>query len=336
MRLLNDGHGEPESRRERRQGATPRCRGCRAAFVFIAMAMAPGEPDHAQPSTGDVRLPESRNSQAAATSGPALSGATPIEVPLETERGTFVIPVRINDTLTLKFTLDSGASDVSIPADVVSTLVRSGTIARDDFIGNQTSILADGSTIPSPEFRIRSLRFGNLEIRDVIVSVAPTSGLLLLGQSFLTRLSGWSIDNERRLLILIPAEAAEPLSGTPSATATAVPDVRDAPPTSPEMNLLCRVRETRPGGAHRELRRRIELDLATKTVRYYDDVGQGWVFKREGPFVSADAHRIVLDADGNKDAYIDRLSGEYAFHNQRDGLTISGQCEKTGEFGQKF
>ena len=37
--------------------------------------------------------------------------------------GTFRVPVTINDELTLKFVIDSGAADVSVPADVVMTLV---------------------------------------------------------------------------------------------------------------------------------------------------------------------------------------------------------------------
>src|SRR5690242_10937685 len=42
--------------------------------------------------------------------------------------GVYTVPVRINDALTLDFTVDSGASDVSIPADVFLTLARTGTI----------------------------------------------------------------------------------------------------------------------------------------------------------------------------------------------------------------
>jgi Aspartyl protease len=44
--------------------------------------------------------------------------------------GTFVIPVLINGQITLNFTIDSGAADVSIPADVVSTLIRTGQFKR--------------------------------------------------------------------------------------------------------------------------------------------------------------------------------------------------------------
>ena len=43
-------------------------------------------------------------------------GAT--EIPLQKLNGVFVIPVSINGALTMNFTIDSGAADVSIPADV--------------------------------------------------------------------------------------------------------------------------------------------------------------------------------------------------------------------------
>ena len=43
-------------------------------------------------------------------------------IPVEIEGGTFIVPVTINDKITLNFNIDSGASDVSVPADVVSTL----------------------------------------------------------------------------------------------------------------------------------------------------------------------------------------------------------------------
>jgi predicted aspartyl protease len=91
---------------------------------------------------------------------------------------------------------------VSIPADVVLTLVRSGTLQHSDFIGTQTYRLADGSTVPSTTFRIRSLTMNNLVIENVRGSVANVKGDLLLGQSFLSRFKSWSIDNARQALVL--------------------------------------------------------------------------------------------------------------------------------------
>ena len=49
--------------------------------------------------------------------------------------GTFVVPIEINGTMTLDFTIDSGAADVSVPLDVFSTLRRQGTIEDADITG---------------------------------------------------------------------------------------------------------------------------------------------------------------------------------------------------------
>jgi clan AA aspartic protease (TIGR02281 family) len=123
-------------------------------------------------------------------------------IPLKSEGGTFVVPVVINNKITLDFTLDSGASDVSIPADVFSTLQRTQTITKADLLDSGEYELADGSTARHVRFRIRSLKVGNLELRDVVGSVAPARGGLLLGQSFLSRLQSWAVDNRRHVLVM--------------------------------------------------------------------------------------------------------------------------------------
>jgi predicted aspartyl protease len=144
---------------------------------------------------------ELRNAdEVASSSSSSPSGATLI--PVKAQGGTYVVPVLINKAITLSFVIDSGASDVSIPADVVLTLVRSGTLQHSDFIGTKTYRLADGSTVPSATFRIRSLTVNNLVIENVEGSVANVKGDLLLGQSFLSRFKSWSIDNAKQALVL--------------------------------------------------------------------------------------------------------------------------------------
>ncbi len=123
-------------------------------------------------------------------------------IQLRSEGGTFVLPVVINDKITLDFTLDSGAADVSIPVDVFSTLQRTQTITKDDLLRSGEYELADGSTHQQARFRIRSLKVGNFELRDVVASVAPARGSLLLGQSFLSRLQSWAIDNQRHVFVI--------------------------------------------------------------------------------------------------------------------------------------
>jgi len=55
-------------------------------------------------------------------------------IQLEPLHGIFMVPVRINDAITIPFVLDRGASEVVIPADVLSVLRRAGTISQTDFI----------------------------------------------------------------------------------------------------------------------------------------------------------------------------------------------------------
>jgi len=136
---------------------------------------------------------------------PPLKGSSStIEVNLDRQRGVLLVPVLINDKIPLDFVIDSGASDVTVPADVVSTLMRTGTLVPADFTGTQMYVLADGAKAPSQTFRIRSLKVGDLVLNNVAAGVASANGSLLLGQSFLGRFKSWSVDNAKQVLVLVP------------------------------------------------------------------------------------------------------------------------------------
>jgi predicted aspartyl protease len=124
-----------------------------------------------------------------------------MSVPMQRRGGLYVVPVLINDAITLDFVVDSGAADVRIPADVVMTLMRTGSLMESDFLGQKTYVLADGSTVPSQTFRIRSLKVGNKVLENVNGSTSE-KGFLLLGQSFLSRFKSWSVDNNKHALVL--------------------------------------------------------------------------------------------------------------------------------------
>lgn len=132
------------------------------------------------------------------------------EVALKQEAGALLVPVLINDSVKLDFMLDSGASVVTIPADVAMTLIRTGTLTRDDYLGRETFQLADGRTVPSTILRIRTLKVGDIVVHDVQASVTDAKGSLLLGQTFLARLTTWSIDNGRHVLVLGPERPGGP------------------------------------------------------------------------------------------------------------------------------
>jgi uncharacterized protein len=163
----------------------------------VAAKMTPAQIAEAQRLAGEwMRAHESP------VTGPPISGKGESAVPMVSDGGTFKVPVTINGQLTLKFVVDSGAADVSIPADVVMTLYRTETITDADFLDRQTYQLADGSTVPSQRFVIRTLKIGDKNLENVVGSIAPAAGSLLLGQSFLSRFKSWSIDNQSRALIL--------------------------------------------------------------------------------------------------------------------------------------
>ena len=123
-------------------------------------------------------------------------------IQLEGQHGTYTVPVRINGAMTLPFVLDTGASAVAIPEDVFLTLTRIGTVRTSDFIGTGTVVLADGSQHASRRFVLHEVQVGSYVVTNVVASVVSVKGDPLLGQSFLSKLPAWSIDNQSRSLVL--------------------------------------------------------------------------------------------------------------------------------------
>ncbi|MBV9859129.1 MAG: retroviral-like aspartic protease family protein [Alphaproteobacteria bacterium] len=123
-------------------------------------------------------------------------------VELERDHGIYMVPVQINGRLTIPFILDSGASAVAIPADVFLTLSRTKTVTDADFIGPGTYVMADGSEHQSQRFMLHEVKVGEIAISNVVANVVSVKGDPLLGQSFLSQLPTWSIDNQRHVLVL--------------------------------------------------------------------------------------------------------------------------------------
>jgi len=132
----------------------------------------PPNPSRTEVSSNPARTDDPSNPALAA----APSNTTRIEIPLKSLGGTFVVPVFINGAITLNFVVDSGAADVAVPADVVGTLIRAGTIEKSDITGKQKYMLADGSISPTVTFTIRSLKVGDVLMENVKGSVSPAAG----------------------------------------------------------------------------------------------------------------------------------------------------------------
>ncbi len=130
-----------------------------------------------------------------------------MRVQLTPGRGVWLVPTEINGTLTLDFLVDSGATMVSVNAEVFAALKRASTIKEADVLGPQTFTQADGSQYRADVFLIKSIKVGNVVVENVKASVAPSNAPLLLGQAFLQRFRSWSIDNATHELLLVEKEA---------------------------------------------------------------------------------------------------------------------------------
>jgi hypothetical protein len=132
---------------------------------------------------------------------PALTQpSAALQVQLEESHGVLMVPVRINDAVTIPFVLDSGASDVSVPEDVFKTLLRTRTVTESDFREPGVFVTADGSEHSKLRFILHEVRVGDRVVKDVVASVAPDKADPLLGQSFLKAAYG-TMDNTRHTLV---------------------------------------------------------------------------------------------------------------------------------------
>ena len=134
---------------------------------------------------------------------PSDAAAASNEIPLESDgHGSFFVSVRINGVLTAKFVVDSGASIVVLPKDMIEALTRSGAIAESDRVGTDKYVTADGRHHKGERLMLRELEVGGHIVTNVIADVAPAKAEPLLGQSFLAKFKSWTLDNRRHLLII--------------------------------------------------------------------------------------------------------------------------------------
>jgi aspartyl protease family protein len=86
---------------------------------------------------------------------------------------------------------------------VVFTLLRTGTLSKQDFIGAGYYTFADGRTVPSLLVNIREMQVGDVVVRNVPARISEAvNSDALLGQSLLSKSGSWSFDNKRHVLVM--------------------------------------------------------------------------------------------------------------------------------------
>jgi clan AA aspartic protease (TIGR02281 family) len=164
-----------------------------AGVALAVMASACAEAPPPQVQTRTVYVPT-----------PVANTQDGVRVKLYGSGGVAYIPAIVNNSYRLPFVLDSGAADVSIAPQVAKALIDNGTLTREDMIDVANYGTADGRVVEGIRLRLKSVQVGTMVADNVVASVSPTTPLngMLLGQSFLRKFKHWSIDNERRELVL--------------------------------------------------------------------------------------------------------------------------------------
>ncbi len=124
------------------------------------------------------------------------------EIPLVKTKGGYQLHVTVNGALVVPFILDTGASEVQIPADIAFDLAKMGTIQDLHILPGGLYSLADGSVVQNPRVLLESLAIGSRIINNVSASIGPVNSDPLIGQNFLDKLGAWGLDNQRQILIL--------------------------------------------------------------------------------------------------------------------------------------
>jgi predicted aspartyl protease/peroxiredoxin len=125
-----------------------------------------------------------------------------VKIKIKKESNSFVIPVKINGLSEIDFIFDTGATESTVTADVVSTMIRQKLISKEDFLPGKSYTLADGSVVRSQRFIIKTLEIGKFIFHDVEASISDANAEPLLGQNVLKNFKNVTQDNTNGFIIL--------------------------------------------------------------------------------------------------------------------------------------
>ena len=115
--------------------------------------------------------------------------------------GVKTVPVKINGLSDIDFIFDTGASETTVTADVVSTMIRQKLVSLEDFLPGNEYTLADGSVLRSPRFIIKKLEVGGKTFLNVEAVITSANAEPLLGQNLLSKFKSIKQDNQNGVVI---------------------------------------------------------------------------------------------------------------------------------------
>lgn len=128
--------------------------------------------------------------------------AQTISIPYYENGGILEVDVKIFD-VNRRFIFDTGASSISLSAELYNLLRNQGRIDNRHVIGHTKCRIADGSLVDALVLSLRSISVGGHTFNNVEATVIFAQNVpLLLGQSFLGQFGKVSVDYNSRVIEL--------------------------------------------------------------------------------------------------------------------------------------
>ena len=122
------------------------------------------------------------------------------EIPFTWDGGNCYVKCQINE-LPMQFVFDTGASDVSISMVEASFMMKNGYLSKNDVLGSAHFSDAVGNVSEGTVINLKRVKFGELELDNVRASVVKNQKApLLLGQTVLSRIGRFEIDNQKKVI----------------------------------------------------------------------------------------------------------------------------------------
>ncbi|MFI3221496.1 MAG: retropepsin-like aspartic protease [Methylococcaceae bacterium] len=127
------------------------------------------------------------------------------EIALIDSNGVYMLPITLNDSIVVEGILDTGASEMFIPFNVIASLIQIGGIATKDILKDGSYTLADGTIKNRERVNIAKIMIGNLTFTNVSAIVGANNSTVLIGQNVLKNIN-YTIDNKKKVLITTSSE----------------------------------------------------------------------------------------------------------------------------------
>lgn len=129
---------------------------------------------------------------------------TETRVPLSRD-GHFWVDAQIDGTRA-RFLVDTGATLTAVSEDTAN---RAGLESRKG--GMPVLLQTANGTVPAAVTRIETVRFGNIETRNLDAVVAPSLGRTnVIGMNFLRELESWRVEGDTLIMVPRPADRVGP------------------------------------------------------------------------------------------------------------------------------